>query len=366
MTCDVYNQAYLALDKLISRNSDILPTLVRAAFHDCVGASCDGCMNFDDPHNAGLSDAIEVIDQIFEGKGFDQVMSRSDWWQLAAHVALIRGGLNQGCDHHAHCTFFELQFSYGRKDCSTSPVHRHVDDAGSAHGDYEEVWRVLHGNFGLDHHEVVALLGAHSLGGADRAASGFNYDWQEDSLVFDNQYFKNLITLPYQVEDVSTEPINGSPAPLDSPHLYQFTSPVPHNKSLEVLMLNTDMALLKDIRSLKDDDDAFTGVTTCKMGKKARQLVEDKPAKVRKCNDAPTAPLVYKFAEDLEFFYETFTTAYWKMVSHGNEENLNVPSRGDCGHCIPEGAFCVAGFEKSGQCCPGSQCVKHKCTSQYY
>ena len=39
-----------------------------AAFHDCVGPDgCDGCLNIDDPSNAGLSDIIDRLTRVRAG-----------------------------------------------------------------------------------------------------------------------------------------------------------------------------------------------------------------------------------------------------------------------------------------------------------
>ena len=39
-----------------------------SAFHDCVGPNgCDGCLNIDDPSNAGLSEIVDRLATVREG-----------------------------------------------------------------------------------------------------------------------------------------------------------------------------------------------------------------------------------------------------------------------------------------------------------
>ena len=45
------------------KNNDCAKVL-RLTFHDCVGG-CDGCINIDNPHNAGLQDAIGNVQFFF-------------------------------------------------------------------------------------------------------------------------------------------------------------------------------------------------------------------------------------------------------------------------------------------------------------
>jgi len=293
---------------------------------------------------------------------------------LASQVALVRAGLNVKChvDHHDHdhkeCTFFDIQFKWGRKDCKTSPHHKHDDDAGNAHGDFHEVYRVLHGNFGLSEKEMVAILGTHNLGGAHKlAGSGFDYNWQRNHLKFDNQYYKNLISLPYTHEDVTEEVEPGQKVDPRAPPRVQFAY-VPKDPHVDpLLMLNTDVSLWKNVKATTEKGE-YTGELECPLEhtKKVITIPEGKEGIVSYCEDAKTNHIVYDFAHHLDHFYDVFEDAWWKMTSNGyndHHHHLQVPGKGKehCGNCIPHGAYCVEGFEKSGKCCHGSQCVAHKC-----
>jgi hypothetical protein len=74
----------------------ILATLIKIVlgikgFHDCVGG-CDGCLNLDNPNNAGLGPIIEALEELYTGNGyFAWGVSRADFWALAATVSVERG-----------------------------------------------------------------------------------------------------------------------------------------------------------------------------------------------------------------------------------------------------------------------------------
>ena len=65
-----------------------IPTALRLAFHDCVGRSnlisltswcpggCDGCLNVDNPSNAGLAELVADLDAVYLENGYDTVLSR--------------------------------------------------------------------------------------------------------------------------------------------------------------------------------------------------------------------------------------------------------------------------------------------------
>ena len=47
-------------------------------FHDkiCTGG-CDGCLNLDNPDNAGLSDLIDSLETVYQEQGYSDILSRS-------------------------------------------------------------------------------------------------------------------------------------------------------------------------------------------------------------------------------------------------------------------------------------------------
>jgi hypothetical protein len=94
-------------------------------------------------------------------------------------------------------------------DGSRCPANGRLPDASKGADHLREVF----GRMGFNDQEIVALSGAHTLGRCHLVRSGYDGPWTRHPLKFDNQYFKNLLTLqwrprqwegPLQYEDVET------------------------------------------------------------------------------------------------------------------------------------------------------------------
>jgi len=200
-TTDLAN-ARAAIRQLIVDNEDNaegfvnIPGFVRLSFHDCVGdGGCDGCVDHTDSHNAGLlkyTDALETIYPNFETK-----MSRADFWMLAAVEALTNA------TEHVDDKFEvsdETEFKVGRIDCGSHPLETAKGNFPSAFYNYDEMEQYFADEFGFTSREMVALMGAHTLGRARAEDSGFEGRWVPGRLtdgirhtdVLDNTYYFNL------------------------------------------------------------------------------------------------------------------------------------------------------------------------------
>jgi len=260
-----------------------LPTAVRLAFHDCVGG-CDGCLNVNNPDNAGLADLVDSLDTVYTTNGYDTVLSRSDFWALAGVYAVDKTIElnNDDCDED-DCAVPDsgLVFQWGRTDCDTAP-HTDVDvHLPSALLNHSSVITFFANEFGFDENETVALLGAHTLGRASTDNSGFSGTWiVGEANFFNNEYYKKLVDsgLTWRHRDAGTDN-------------WQW------NVQGEVFMLNVDVALYKDI--LVDS----VGESSCDF---------------TTCADAPTATVVEAFAASNDVWISEFTKVFTKMQAHGN------------------------------------------------
>merc|ERR1719510_1791056 len=64
----------------------VAATLLRLSFHDCV-SHCDGCINMDNPSNAGLQPAIDIMEAVYESLVADGIdMARADLWAIGGRV----------------------------------------------------------------------------------------------------------------------------------------------------------------------------------------------------------------------------------------------------------------------------------------
>jgi hypothetical protein len=59
-------------------------------FHDCVGG-CNGCINYENPDNAGLQAITEVLDDLHSHLEFSTIASRADFYVLSAIVGIELG-----------------------------------------------------------------------------------------------------------------------------------------------------------------------------------------------------------------------------------------------------------------------------------
>ncbi|KAJ7980942.1 Ascorbate peroxidase [Quillaja saponaria] len=125
--------------------------------------------------NNGLDIAIRLLEPIKEQF---PILTYADFYQLAGVVAVeVTGGP-------------EIPFHPGREDKLESPPEGRLPDAtkGSDH------LRDVFGHMGLSDQDIVALSGGHTLGRSHKERSGFEGPWTQNPLIFDNSYFKELLS----------------------------------------------------------------------------------------------------------------------------------------------------------------------------
>jgi len=260
-----------------------LATAVRLSFHDCVGG-CNGCLNVNNPDNAGLADLVASLDTVYTTNGYDTVLSRADFWALAGVYAVDKTiELNNDDCEEDDCEVPDsgLIFQWGRTDCDTAPYTDVDIGLPSALLNHSNVMSFFATEFGFDNNETVALLGAHTLGRASSENSGFSGTWiVGQANFFNNEYYKKLVdsNLSWRHRDAGSDN-------------WQW------NVQGEVFMLNVDVALYKDIlvNSVGESSCDFTT-----------------------CANAPTATAVEAFAASNDAWITEFTKVFTKMLAHGN------------------------------------------------
>lgn len=199
------------------------PVFIRLAWHasgtyskeDGSGGSNGATMRFNPEAahgaNAGLHHARNILEKV---KAEFPGISYSDLWILAGNVAIEEmGGPKIG-------------FSPGRTDkpdgSYCTPDGRLPDAAqGTDH------LRDIFYRMGFNDQEIVALSGAHSLGRCHTDRSGFTGPWTRAPTTFSNEYFRELIENTWTIKKWS------------GPQQYE-------DPTGDLMMLNTDMALLDD------------------------------------------------------------------------------------------------------------------------
>ena len=269
----------------------ILGGLVRLAFHDAGTYSrldparsgrADGCVDLRNRDNAGLQPIVDLLAPVVAQHGGD--ISRADVWQLAANVAIRAASRDGGA----------IPLRYGRQDAlDATGACRTTDDGKlpSAELSHQHTTAVFVDRMGFTQREVTALMGAHTLGRADAADSGYDGVWVRNSASWDNTYYRDILQRPWVRETTA----NGQ-------HLWRD----PGNP--ETLMLNTDMALAFDI-----GDDTTVNVESCRTGGGGGQRG------TRCTNTATNAANVRDFADNPTVWLSEFANAWIKLQELGYE-----------------------------------------------
>ncbi|KAL6277735.1 hypothetical protein ACE6H2_021336 [Prunus campanulata] len=171
--------------------------------------------------NSGLDIAVRLLEPIKEKF---PILSYADFYQLAGVVAVeITGGPdvpfhpgrpvidieNTICDdidflalkqrRHGknvlkcdiNLNFYSLvQVMYKFQDKQEPPPEGRLPDASKGSDHLRDVF----GHMGLSDKDIVALSGGHTLGRCHKERSGFEGPWTTNPLIFDNSYFKELLS----------------------------------------------------------------------------------------------------------------------------------------------------------------------------
>ena len=192
------NAAALILNLLRENNgtgswgdrADLMGLLVRLAFHD--GASfdghnqtsaggSDGCVDLESIENRGLEMAVSLLAPVVAH--VDGFLSRGDVWALAGNLMIEAAGGPR------------LEYRIGRPAAEQCAGHgaRHV----SSEAGHAQIFADFVTRLGFTPRQVVALLGAHVLGRASAANSGYVGPWVPTNDEFTNRYFVDLLDKPW-------------------------------------------------------------------------------------------------------------------------------------------------------------------------
>lgn len=222
--------------------ADFAGCVLRLAGHDFMDGATDGCVDFEDPDNAGLincmnhewhspelgDDAFTVSLQSVYGHHCGDV-SVADFIVIAAEAVMSRlssqpGGID-----------FRANFNYGRTtpaSCESRPNGTLPNPEKSC----DDVERVFNRGLGLSWEQTAALMGVHTLGKARPENSGYDGYWSDpqNSKTFNNDYFTSMVAKGW----VPERAVGGNP------NKNQWVRKDAHDPSHKEMMLNTDLCLL--------------------------------------------------------------------------------------------------------------------------
>ena len=165
--------------------------------------------------NAGLDVAIGLLKPISDKYVPGQILN-ADLWALASNVATKEMG-----GPHIKARFGRVDAASSKESIEGQEGRLPDGDKGVAH------LREIFAPKGFSDREIVALSGAHTVGGCKAPRSGFDGDWTENKQVFDNAYFTDLLTKSYTAETTAA----GCPQ---------------HRSDAGTIMLISDLDLLED------------------------------------------------------------------------------------------------------------------------
>mmetsp|Transcript_33862 Transcript_33862/g.101982 ORF Transcript_33862/g.101982 Transcript_33862/m.101982 type:complete len:728 (-) Transcript_33862:124-2307(-) len=228
-------------DSIVTTKANSCPMAVRLAWHasgtydkaDGSGGSDGATMRFaperDEGANAGLNIERDILKPV---KKAVPEASTADIWTLA------------GAEAVAVCGGPKISHAMGRVDAKSGaacPAQGRLPDAAQGAAHLRDVFYRM----GFDDKEIVALSGAHTLGRCHKTRSGFDGPWTSKPLVFDNEYFVNLMNKDW--------------VPRDWDSNFQYTD----KESQRFTMLPSDLALKTDpkfakhARAYADDEELF-------------------------------------------------------------------------------------------------------------
>ena len=185
-----------------------------------------------------------------------------------------------------------ITFYWGRDDCSTSPTTNENFTFPDPVMNRTEMMDFFHDQYGFNESQVTALMGAHTLGGAEIANSGYAGNWVEgERHRWNNKYYALLVG-----DEISfTKAAMAPQSPTN--RKWQWTLTNNTSEELAGFMLHSDVELCYDI-----DVDPIDGVFCTLRGN---------------CTVAKTYTLADKYANSFDDWMADFVPVYEAMTALG-------------------------------------------------
>ena len=288
---DTIDELRIDLGQEFDDYKPLLPKIVRLVAHDCFGpiesgdntdtnSICNGCINFDNGNNDGLAYAVQALEGIYSA--YKDKMSRADFYAAAGinpktatpyisifssthcHIKsnmktnshyfysrpLLKGTIAleyaQKLDTKNNDKLPEIPYYFGRKDCDHSPYGVEMKRLPSAFRGWDETYKYMQDNCGMDERETIAILGAHTLGHAHEYYSGFGTkSWVMDPYALNNYYYTSMVYDPWYQIKVNCDGTSRYTSQIGCKYEW-------HDGSQKYMMLNSDICIFWDIHPDQD------------------------------------------------------------------------------------------------------------------
>ncbi|KAL7476864.1 hypothetical protein ACHAW6_002698 [Cyclotella cf. meneghiniana] len=277
----------------------------------------DGCIDWGHEVNLGLWGSIWCDDcdltKLYNDK-YSQ-LSKADFWVAAANAVIRNLSVDKTLD-------MVDTFLWGRKDADSCPGQGDRVPTGSGCREIEDVFLDA---MGLNWRDAVALLGAHTIGKAHADFSGHDGYWMPtavDSLVFDKQYYEELVRRPWRAHNIGAKEED-------------FIASTEMTHKEPQLMLKTDMCLWFDTDNYypccSRSNRYFNGQNWCDWEEK---LSDSECTRYDTDNSRMEAvKTVVEFLggprpnENNGPFYKSFASAWFKATTNGHDNLKAVSSK---------------------------------------
>jgi len=251
--------------------SDVTAGAIQLAFHDAgtydpsatEKGGMDGCACDKKEANTGLNFIKAILAPVYTK--YEAYLTRADFWAIVGNAA-VKASVPAA---NAPLT---VAFKYGRSDvacdsCTLAVADRLPNENLST----DHVRDVFITRMKFTQKEVVALMGAHSMGKMEPHNTGYAGKWDRTFAQLDNLYYDQILNKPWERFTVDEKTVFEGSAPYQADHSGNVDEEFKHEwripgrsdgtafEDSNDKLLNTDMCLAWDI----GNSDAQVNSLTC-------------------------------------------------------------------------------------------------------
>jgi len=300
-------------------DGDNMGALVRLVFHDSAGGGgSNGCIDFNEPDNAGLIPIVQALDTIYQANNYATVISNADFWVLAANTAIQVASTpssSSGNNLASLSTNLGMQtmpFRYGRVDATSC---NDVGDLPSSSWAWANIYSYFNTNYGMNAAQTVAIMGAHTLGRAQYQYAGVQGGWTTYQSSFSNLYYQSMTSIKWTNS-------NSSFIWADTFGLNTTTGV---NTGPQLIMMKSDVELLYQTSSNYTSSLTGKGVTTYTTTAEFCSSFASSTATTACPYQTASYQYFLAYGTSMSQWYGNFSAAYQLMTERAVSSSLAYP-----------------------------------------